>query len=806
MSHSCSLLITLTVMAHCLPIHAGTRPAINPQLLGERWRASWIAPEAAHPFDFGVYHFRRAFELSAKPASYVIHVTGDNRYQLFVNGRRVVWGPARGDLFHWRFETIDIAPYLRAGRNVLAAVVWNYSQLAPMAQITHQTGFLVQGDTESERDADTNPAWRAIRNAAYTPLPVTHAEMRGYFVVGPGEQVDGTAYPWGWEQESFDDSLWPAARVLVYASAREARDSHSPWMLVPRDIPFMEETPQRFASVRQSAGVSIPPGFPAAAAPLRVPARTTARLLMDQSHLTTAYPEVLCSGGRGAVLTLKYAEALYQKGARRGDKGNRDEVEGKEFIGYRDVFISDGGKGRMFRPLWWRTYRYVEFTITTEDEPIIIEDVRGIYTGYPFARKASLEISDAVQSQRLSKILEVGWRTARLCAHETYMDCPYYEQLQYAGDTRIQGLVSLYMSGDGRLLRNAIAQLDDSRIPEGITMSRAPTRLQQFIPPFSLWWIGMVHDYWMYQDDSAFVREMLPGVRAVLNFFAGYQKPGGSLGRLPWWNFVDWAREWKNGVPPTEAAGSSAPIDLQLLLALDWAAAMEEALGSRALAAEYRQAAANLRANIQSLYWNPERHLYADTPAKRDYSQFTNALAVISKVIQGEDARDLVIRILEDKSMVQCTYYSLHYLHSAVNQVREGNRYLGLLGEWDSMIARGLTTWAERPEQASNPSRSDCHAWSAHPNYEIFRTLLGIDSAAPGFARVLIRPFMSAIEGAYGVIPHPKGEVSVRLKLTGGRLQAEVALPPGISGEFDWHGTRHPLSPGTNRLEFQPGI
>ena len=123
-------------------------------------------------------------------------------------------------------------------------------------------------------------------------------------------------------------------------------------------------------------------------------------------------------------------------------------------------------------------------------------------------------------------------------------------------------------------------------------MSRAPTRQQQYIPPFSLWWIGMVHDYFMYVDDPAFVREMLPGVRAVLGFFAARQKANGSLAVMPWWNYVDWTPEWPSGVPPREVDGSSAPLDLQLLLAYDWAAHLEEAFGSRALAAEYRAAAA----------------------------------------------------------------------------------------------------------------------------------------------------------------------------------------------------------------------
>ena len=124
-------------------------------------------------------------------------------------------------------------------------------------------------------------------------------------------------------------------------------------------------------------------------------------------------------------------------------------------------------------------------------------------------------------------------------------------------------------------------------------------------------------------------------------------------------------------------------------------------------------------------------------------------------------------RVLADTSIVQCSYYFRHYVHSAVNMVGEGDRYLGLLGEWESMLSRGLTTFAERYEEPGNPSRSDCHAWSSSPNFEVFRTVLGIDTAAPGFQRVRIRPFLGKLERVSGSIPHPKGEISVKLERTG---------------------------------------
>ena len=481
--------------------------------------------------------------------------------------------------------------------------------------------------------------------------------------------------------------------------------------------------------------------------------------------------------------------------APRPDKGNRNEVDGKEFVGNHDIVVADGGRNRRYSPLWWRTYRYLELTVETQAEPLVIDDLHGIYTGYPFERRSRIETGSSLVPQ----ILDVGWRTARLCAHESYMDCPYYEQLQYAGDTRIQALVSLYTAGDARLMKNAIAHLNDSRTAEGATMSRAPTRQQQYIPPFSLWWIGMVHDYYMYVDDAAFVREMLPGVRAVLQFFAQHQKPGGPLGPLPWWNYVDWTTEWRSGVPPRDADGSSAPLDLQLLLAYDWAARLETDLGSKAMAAEYAAAAGQLRQSIRPRYWD-------DGPAAlRRYAGPEAVLAARERARRAggchdgdEEARALVTRLLADASIVQCSYYFRHYVHSAVNRVGEGDRYLGLLGEWEAMLSRGLTTFAERYEEPGNPSRSDCHAWSSSPNFEVFRTVLGIDTAAPGFRRVRVRPFLGSLERVSGSIPHPRGEVSVTLERAGGRLRAEITLPDGVSGEFSWKGTERLLAPGSN--------
>ena len=159
------------LQAGALPLAAAVPLAAQDSndLLRRPWSARWISAPGSHPTEYGVYHFRRTLDLPAKPLRFLVHVSADNRYQFFVNGRRAAWGPARGDLFHWRYETMDLAPYLEAGKNVLAALVWNFGDLAPEAQITFEAGFVLQGDTGAERAADTGPAWKCLRERRVLP-------------------------------------------------------------------------------------------------------------------------------------------------------------------------------------------------------------------------------------------------------------------------------------------------------------------------------------------------------------------------------------------------------------------------------------------------------------------------------------------------------------------------------------------------------------------------------------------------------------------------------------------------------------
>lgn len=335
-------------------------------LLHRPWGARWVVVPETGLKEYGVYKFRKNFTLSSAPSSFIIHVSADNRYKLFVNGTLVSLGPARGDFFNWNYETVDIAKQLKPGTNVLAALVWNEGDSRPEAQITYLTSFILQGNSEKEKMVSTNQSWRCAQDSSYSPSQV---HVKGYYAAGASEIVNMNKQIKGWTGADFNDNNWKAASEFSPGLPKGVFSYNYSWMLQPSPIPQMEMKEERLQNVRKAEGLQLPASWPAAKSTVTVPAHSHVSVLLDQTHLTNAYPTLQFSKGKDAAITLAYAEALYSRG---DDKGNRNEVEGKTFIGKKDSIISDGSIGQEFTTLWWRTYRYMQLNVFTKDDPLVL--------------------------------------------------------------------------------------------------------------------------------------------------------------------------------------------------------------------------------------------------------------------------------------------------------------------------------------------------------------------------------------------------------------------------------------------------
>ena len=759
------------------------------------WTAQWITAPNTPQRDEVVLHFRKAIDLAQSPQTFRVNVSADNQFVFYVNQQRVGSGPSRSDLAHWRYETYDIAPLLHAGRNVLAATVWNFSTRTSIAQISDRVGFLVHGETDAERPADTDATWEVEQEKSIQSM---RPQIPGYYAAEPGERLNAAAFDWTWNADSSHETSWARPIALGRGSLREETDAPNNWQLVPDPLPPMEMKQVPAGRVVRATGIEMPSSFPDKE--FEIAAHTTASILLDNGQLTTAYPELTVSGGVGSTVRLTYAEALLDE---KGEKGNRNQIEGKHIVGVADEFLPAGCASCEFMPLSWRTWRYLQLDVQTTDQPVKIAHLRTWFTAYPFTERAYFRSSDP----SLQSIWDVGWRTARLDAHDTYMDTPYWERLQYVGDTRIQSLISYAVAGDDRLARQAIDAFNNSRIPDGLTQSRYPSALQQIIPTFSLLWVGMVHDFWMYRDNPEFVRSQLPGTRTVLDWFVQHQRPDGLLDRLPWWPFADWGKDFDFGMPPQDENGGSAIITLQFIEALRYGVEFEVAFGDLSAAEKYRDAASRAAQAVRKLCWNQGQGLLADTPAQQHYSQHANILGVWLDVIPSKQQKSVLTKILSASDegfatsgtippMTLATYYFRFYLARALEHAGLGDHYLELLGPWKQMLSLGLTTWAESPE----PTRSDSHAWSAHPNYHFLTIVAGIRAKDTGFKTVRIEPHLGALDHVTAAMPTPKGVVTVEYTHVGSTVEAEIGLPPSVSGELIWKGHRLTLREGKQKL------
>src|SRR5690606_30747630 len=226
--------------------------------------ASWISHNKINADEAGVFHFRKTFNLAENPSSFLVHVSADKQYRLYVNGKHVSSGPQRSDPMHWRYEPIDLAPHLREGKNALSAVVWDWGRFRPLAQHSLRTAFLVKGKSEKESIVDTGNSWKVLHNKAYEFHHVSYEQVDGYYAAAPSESVDGGRYPWGWKETGYDDAHWSLAQVVPIPPMGRSNDPYGAaggWQLVPRTLPQMEEKPIRFEEVRRAEGVEANSGF-----------------------------------------------------------------------------------------------------------------------------------------------------------------------------------------------------------------------------------------------------------------------------------------------------------------------------------------------------------------------------------------------------------------------------------------------------------------------------------------------------------------------------------------------------------------
>jgi hypothetical protein len=280
------------------------------------------------------------------------------------------------------------------------------------------------------------------------------------------------------------------------------------------------------------------------------------------------------------------------------------------------------------------------------------------------------------------------------------------------------------------------------------------------------------------------------------------------LGAVEYWPFVDWSKEWPwedekhiGGMPPGAQKGNSSVLTLHYAMTLKQAADIFGFFGLDGLSDDYARQANDLIQATKMNCWDKDRGLFADTPEKTSYSQHANTFAVLADAIKKEEEALFVEQLIRDTTLVQASLYFSFYLNRAAVKAGLGNKYLSYLGPWKKMTEHGLSTFPEIADLEN--TRSDCHAWSSSPLYELISTVAGIRPASVGFENVIIEPHPGNLKWIKAGMPHHYGEITLDLSFNNkGGVSGTVHIPAGLKGILLWDSQTLDLKPGKQKVSL----
>lgn len=782
------------------------------------WHPEWVDADEGSAGSF--VHFRKQFHIQQTVNRPIrIQITADTRYKLYVNSKLVFAGPVKGDEHLWFYDEVDIRPYLQTGTNQISVRVLRFYHATLYAASFSRlpaAGLLVRitdGEKQSELNIQSDHTWEAARDCS-TRLPTNLKEDDFLHIY---EDVN----------KALETHLdWMPAKCLQFPTTHGLSP---PWNLSPRLIPPPRYVPASFKAIHNIQSSKSQQTWEKLLLqshrtnPLTeicLPAGTSHHLELEaESHMTALlYFRFQWPEQAGSILRVTYSECYEDTPdqipyLRR--KGNRCDTS-KVLIGPEDNYSFGGVDSRaaasslqyhennmeeIFAPFHFRTFRFITLDIVAKDCDLVMTGIDITRTNYPLEPLAEFNVSGVEDTMMYPELWTTSIRTLSNCMHDCYEDCPFYEQFQYAMDTRSSILFSYCLSGEDRLARQAIIQLHNSYNPRlGLTASRAPSHQPQIIPHFSLFWICMITDHFDYFKDIDFVRNFLPEIDGVLQAFCKRIDPTydliRSLDSPSQWDFVDWTEKWRPmGIPPAaKRTGFSTFTNMLYAYVLKLASSLLVAIGRPALADEYNSRAVAVIKAIRSHCFDSQ--FFTDGLARmadpaQDYSEQIQVWGILCGAVTGSAAREILSQCFSSlhstprattvpgnqahkrfftPASTAMSFYTLRSFSLAGGSLYN-DCFHTFWQPWRSQLLQNLTTWVED----SVSLRSDCHAWGSVPIYEFMKEVCRVE--IEGSRDVLrFRPRLSLFPELDAKVPfrsrHGQGIVHVGWKreVTGVRV------------------------------------
>ena len=711
-----------------------SRSTFETGLLDGDWKADWIWRSASTTAEPDQYTYvRKDVTLARSPIVRArAYVSGDQQYEMSINGAQVGKGQAYSFPDSQYYETVDVTDSLHAGANAIG-LLYNWQgptkghpagQPGVIAEVrvTHQDGRV--------EIITTDGTWRVRQGAWFDP---TQRDLEGD-LVDYTENINGPDEPIGWDRPGFDASTWSPATVIGPAGT-------SPWT--------------HLVSVRTRTVYS--PIHPVSVTPL-----PSGSVVADFGKVYAAIPAVTFHNGVSGHLVPMHAGYLLNScpDPAVGPScvtGEVSTVHATQHTNMSYSYIERGGGVETFQPFDYLGFRYLQ--IDQPGETLDPSDIVALarHTAIPDDQEATFASSNST----VDAVFDLGAHSALYTAQEQYIDTPTREKGPWLWDGFNESQTAMSAFGEQNLSRKSLLEFAQSQArywSNGAVNKIYPTGLGALdINEFTEIYPEWVWQYWMHTRDRA----LLSAVYPVLVNLSGYVK-----------NSIDPSNGLVTNLPSTSIYYSFPTVTRINVLGVNVFRVVGEVaavLGRpQAEIARQQRRQAALTTAINLRLTRPDGTyvdgLRADGTQVRQAAQETNACALYYGIVPAQKesavgqyiaAQGLTAPPRTAGEVIGALVRAGLY-HDLVQRLTDP-----VTDGWANILARGGTfTWEVwQPSDILGDSMS--HGWGSNVLVEIQRALLGVTPEDAGFTSFLVAPPTAGLDRASGTVPVPAGLITV---------------------------------------------
>jgi hypothetical protein len=475
------------------------------------------------------------------------------------------------------------------------------------------------------------------------------------------------------------------------------------------------------------------------------------RLLLDWGQEVIGFHRFEISAPEGTILDCHNFEFIQPDGRKNFAEGMNNSFRYICAEGYQS-----------YQTFVRRGFGYSYLIFRNISGPVRLRRVEVLFSSYPQSRRGSFTCSDA----KLDRIWQVGAHTLRMCAEDTYTDCPTYEQTNWVGDARNEALVDWVINGDPRLWFRCLEQTGQSLERSMITESQVPSSWQNLLPAWSFLWMRSCREYLLFTGDTEHSRRLLDYVTQNVDGICQHLNEQG-LFSIRAWNMFDWA------AMDTPNRGVVTHNNCFAVHALRDVADLAQELGETGTAMRFRGIADDLSHAINVHLWNEEKSAYTDCLRDGDqsgvFSQQTQTVAFMSGVAgdfsaqRADLCREKMHHPPADFVKAGSPFFEFFLLEAYAKEARDNDFLDTIRRDWGFMIDMGASTfWEMWSGRTGRLTRSHCHGWSAAPTFFLSNHVLGVRPGGLGYSPALIEPHPGDLIWCRGTVPTPLGDIHVQ--------------------------------------------